>query len=34
VFAEVRIRTNTPPAISAGLDDDILDIDDPAGWRQ
>ena len=32
VYAEVRIRTFTPPAISAGPDDDILDID--PGWRQ
>jgi hypothetical protein len=32
VYAEVRIRTFTPPAIPAGPDDDILDID--PGWRQ
>ena len=32
VYAEVRIRTTTPPAISAGPDDDVLDID--RGWRQ
>ena len=29
VYAEVRIRTFTPPAISAGPDDDLLDIDPP-----
>jgi putative DNA primase/helicase len=33
VYAEVRIRTFTPPAISAGPDDDLLDIDPPR-WRQ
>jgi hypothetical protein len=32
VYAKVRIRTITPPAISAGPDDDILDIDPE--WRQ
>jgi hypothetical protein len=32
VYAEVRISTFTPPAISAGPGDDILDID--PGWRQ
>jgi hypothetical protein len=32
VYARVRIRTVTPPAISAGPDDDVLDID--RGWRQ
>ena len=32
VYAEVRIRTFTPPAISAGPHDDLLDIDDR--WRQ
>lgn len=32
VYAEVRIRTITPPAISAGPGDDLLDID--PGWQQ
>jgi hypothetical protein len=32
VYAEVRVGTITPPAIAAGPDDDVLDLD-PA-WRQ
>ena len=33
VLARVTIREIWPPAISAGPDDDLLDID-PRGWRQ